>query len=79
MSRFECPKYLEEMLKEFAKYANEGAIGLAVIWERANDDPIELAKLNVAEAFCNECEAMLSEIKGQIAERKADYQEEPSE
>lgn len=79
MSRFECYKYVEEMFKEFAKYANDGAIGLATLWERANDYPIELAKLTAMEGFCIECEAMLSEIKEKIEALKPDYQEEPSD
>lgn len=73
MSRFECPKYLEEMLKEFAKYANDGAIGLATLWEKTSDDPIELAKLTAMEGFCIDCEEMISEIKEKIETLKTTY------
>ena len=83
MKRFSYGASITEMLTDFAKYAKT-ADSLAIIWDASNDDPEELAKLEVITAFAKVCREMLDDLEESVNREKpyyggAPYYEKPDE
>lgn len=74
MKRFSYASSITDMLHDFAKYAKT-AESLAIIWDTSNDDPEELAKLEVITTFAKVCEEMLDDIKETVDREKPYYED----
>ena len=72
MKRLSYGASITDMLYDFAKYAKT-ADSLALIWDTANDDPEELAKLEVITSFVKVCREMLDDINRTVNIEKPYY------
>ena len=72
MKRFSYGESITGMLTEFAKYAKT-ADSLATIWVAPNDEPEELAKLEVITAFAKVCREMLDDLEEAVNHEKPYY------
>lgn len=78
MKRFSRGTSITAMLAEFAMYAKT-AESLALLWDTSNDDPEELAKLEVIRCFAGTCAEMLEDLKEGIESEMPYYGGEASE